>query len=208
MTHNTLFPQKEPASAAQQLTANLQAAATDESAASLSSLAASQQEEPANVTISTEKRPARERRILASVEIPQPIDKVWQVITDYDHLADFIPSLSTSKVLSHTDSRIRLEQIGTQCFLKIKFCARVVLDMTESFPHKVGFSMQEGDFKQFEGAWHLQPTADQQATLLSYDLFVKPPKAMPVALIERHIRHNLTTNLLAIHQRTLALSTQ
>jgi len=208
VTHNTPFSQKESASALK-LTAQLQAATQANGPISTSaSPTVAQSNEPANVTISTEKRPARERRILASVEIPQPIDKVWQVITDYEHLSDFIPSLTTSKILSHTDGRIRLEQIGAQCFLKIKFCARVVLEMTESFPNKVGFSMQEGDFKQFEGAWHLQPTADQQATLLSYDLFVKPPKAMPVALIERHIRHNLTTNLLAIHQRTLAIAAQ
>ncbi len=204
MTHNTSFSQQDLSqqdlASAQQLIANIQAAAGAEAAAPLS--------EPANVTISTEKRPAKERRILASVEIPQPIDQVWKVITDYEHLADFIPSLTTSKILSHTDGRIRLEQIGAQCFLKIKFCARVVLDMTESFPYKVGFSMQEGDFQQFEGAWHLKPTEDEQATLLSYDLFVKPPKAMPISLIERHIRHNLTINLLAIHQRTLALAAQ
>ncbi|MEO1623089.1 MAG: SRPBCC family protein [Cyanobacteria bacterium J06632_3] len=202
MTHNTLSPQQNLASA-QQLEAEVQAAAS--TSASNSLLACST---AANVTISTEKRPARERRIMASVEIPQPVDEVWNVITDYDHLADFIPSLTKSKVLDQSDGRIRLEQIGAQCFLKIKFCARVVLEMTESFPHKVGFSMQEGDFKQFEGAWHLQSLEDKQATLLSYDLFVKPPKAMPATLIERHIRHNLTTNLLAIHQRTLALATQ
>ncbi|MEM9946807.1 MAG: SRPBCC family protein [Cyanobacteria bacterium P01_D01_bin.36] len=203
MTHNKPLQQQEPASAKQMV--NFQASTEQDG---LTSPSLTQAIAPADVTISTEKRPAKQRRILASVEIPQPVDKVWQVITDYDHLADFIPSLTTSKVISQTDGRIRLEQIGAQCFLKIKFCARVVLEMTESFPHKVGFSMQEGDFKQFEGAWHLQPTENQQATLLSYDLFVKPPKAMPIALIERHIRHNLTTNLLAIHQRTLALATQ
>lgn len=158
------------------------------------------------VEISTEKRPARERRILASVSIPQPADQVWQVITDYEHLADFVPNLTSSKLVPNQEGRIRLEQIGAQCFLKFKFCARVVLDMTESFPHEVGFAMKEGDFKQFFGVWKLQPVEDEQSTRLSYDLFVKPPLAMPAALIEHHLCANITTNLLAIRERALAVA--
>ncbi len=160
----------------------------------------------AYVEISTEKRPTKERRILATVTIPQPIEQVWQVITDYEHLADFVPNLTSSKRLPAPEGRILLEQIGSQCFLKFKFCARVVLSMTENFPYELGFAMQEGDFRQFEGAWKLQSTEDAQSTQLSYDLCVKPPRAMPAALIEHHICHNLTLNLLAIRQRALELA--
>ncbi len=158
------------------------------------------------VEISTEKRPEKERRILATVTIPKPIEEVWQVITDYERLADFVPNLTSSKLVANSEGRIRLEQIGSQCFLRFKFCARVVLEMTENFPQEVGFTMKEGDFKQFQGAWKLQPTADEQGTQLSYDLSVKPPRAMPAALIEHHICHNLTLNLLAIRQRALEIA--
>lgn len=161
-----------------------------------------------HVEISTEKKPDRERRIFASILIPQPIEQVWQVITDYERLADFVPSLTYSRLLPNSEGRIRLEQIGAQCFLRVRFCARVVLDMTEHFPHKVSFAMQEGDFKQFEGAWQLEPAEDPKSTRLSYDLSVKAPLAMPTALIEHHIRHNLIANMLAIRERSLELATQ
>ena len=166
----------------------------------------SSKDRQSDVSITTEKRANRERHISACVEIPQPIEQVWRVITDYESLADFIPSLTTSKLISNSEGRIRLEQVGAQCFLKIKFCARVVLDMTENFPNKVSFCMKEGDFKQFEGAWYLQPSEDKTTTLLSYDLLVKPPLAMPVSLIEKHLCHNLTQNLIAVRQRTLELA--
>ena len=141
---------------------------------------------------------------MASVTIPQPVEQVWNVITDYEHLADFVPNLTTSKILANSDGRIRLEQIGAQCFLNFKFCARVILDMTEVFPQEIGFSMVEGDFKKFMGKWSLQPAmlGEQTATLLSYELVVQPPLAMPIQLIEHHICHNLTQNLLAICDRT------
>ncbi len=160
-----------------------------------------------SVQITTEKRSAKERRILALVTISQPVERVWQVITDYEHLADFIPSMTSSKLLPNSEGRIRLEQVGTQCFLKVKFCARVVLDMTEKFPHELGFAMQDGDFKTFEGCWKLQPSDDAQSTYLSYDLSVKPPRAMPASLIEHHLCRNLTLNLLAIRQRALEPAT-
>jgi hypothetical protein len=35
----------------------------------------------------------RERRVLASVPVAADVDTLWQVITDYERLADFIPNL-------------------------------------------------------------------------------------------------------------------
>jgi len=156
------------------------------------------------VTIHTEKLPVQQRRILAFVDIPFAAEQVWQVLTDYDNLSSFIPNLSYSQRLSHPQGGIRLEQIGSQCFLNVKFCARVVLDMIETFPKELKFSMVEGDFRQFEGRWTLEPIVKSQSQLtrLSYDLLVQPPRAMPAALIERHIRNDLTRNLRAIGDHT------
>lgn len=156
------------------------------------------------VVIQTEKLDGQQRRILAFTDIPFTAEQVWQVLTDYDNLANFIPNLSCSQRLSHPEGGIRLEQIGSQCFLNIKFCARVVLDMVEAFPRELRFSMVEGDFRQFEGRWTLEPvmTAPDQQVRLGYDLVIRPPRAMPVTLIERHIRHDLTRNLKAISDRT------
>lgn len=157
-----------------------------------------------HVSIKTEKLAPRQRQIIASVAVPRSLEQVWKVLTDYEKLADFVPNLTKSRVLSSPDGGIRLEQIGAQCFLNFKFCARVILDMTEVFPQEIGFSMVEGDFKKFMGKWALQPAVlgGQSATLLSYELVVQPPLAMPVQLIEHHICHNLTQNLLAICDRT------
>jgi ribosome-associated toxin RatA of RatAB toxin-antitoxin module len=158
-----------------------------------------------DVTISTEKLPSRQRRILATIAIAQPLEQVWQILTDYEQLADFIPNLTVSRKVDHPSGGIRLEQIGAQCFLNIKFCARVILDMHEVFPKEVGFSMVEGDFKKFMGAWHLKPAIcdGKSATLLCYELLIQPPAVMPTGLIERHICSGLVQNLQAIRQRTM-----
>jgi ribosome-associated toxin RatA of RatAB toxin-antitoxin module len=161
----------------------------------------------ADVEIRTEKLPGRQRRIIASTHIASTPEQVWQVLTDYDNLAEFIPNLAQSQRINHPQEGIRLEQIGTQCFLNVKFCARVVLDMVEAFPRELQFSMVEGDFRQFEGKWSLDPVSlgQTQNTRLCYDLLVCPPRAMPAGLIERHIRRGLSQNLTAIRDRVILL---
>jgi ribosome-associated toxin RatA of RatAB toxin-antitoxin module len=160
------------------------------------------------VVIETEKLEGQQRRIVAFTHVPASPEQVWQVLTDYDNLASFIPNLSYSQRVHHPEGGIRLEQIGSQCFLNIKFCARVVMDMVEAFPRELRFAMVEGDFRQFEGRWTLEPAegagegSTHPTTRLGYDLLIRPPRAMPVALIERHIRRDLACNLSAIGDRT------
>ena len=143
------------------------------------------------------------RRLLATILIPRPVEQVWRVLTDYDNLANFIPNLSLSRRQPHPGGGLRLEQVGSRCFLNLRFCARVVLDMVEDYPHRLGFAMVEGDFRQFEGQWRLESTAQGEATQLTYDLVICPPLAMPVSLIEAHLCQDLTANLQAIRDRAL-----
>ncbi|NJL85843.1 MAG: cyclase [Leptolyngbyaceae cyanobacterium SM1_1_3] len=161
-----------------------------------------------SVEIISEKLQGKQRRICARICIPRSLEQVWQVLTDYEHLADFVPNLAKSVRLAAPEGKIWLEQVGIQCFLNIQFCARVVLDMEERYPHELGFSMLEGDFKAFRGCWRLVPLAsdDGASTHLCYELTVQPPRAMPAALIEKHIRHNLIQNLIAIRQQAIAIA--
>ncbi|NEQ43076.1 MAG: cyclase [Leptolyngbya sp. SIOISBB] len=159
----------------------------------------------ANLSIATEKLPQRHRRILASISIPCSVEQVWDILTDYDNLSNFIPNLTVSRRLETDSSRTLLEQVGTQCFLNIQFCARVVLDMAEQFPNRIGFSMVEGDFKAFEGVWKLDPDeSSDHVTRLNYEITVCAPRAIPTMLIERHLCHDLTQNLQAIRQYAIA----
>lgn len=160
-----------------------------------------------NVEVQTDWAEGRERQISARIYIPYTIEQVWQVLTDYDHLADFIPNLAKSRRLPHPEGGIRLEQVGSQSFLKLKFCARVVLDMVEQFPNALNFQMIEGDFKAFSGQWQLQPAIaeGQIGTTLCYTVRVLPPRTMPVGLIERRLHHNLAMNLISVRQRVESL---
>ncbi|WP_210404413.1 SRPBCC family protein [Chroococcidiopsis sp. TS-821] len=155
------------------------------------------------VEVQTERLAERYRRISARIQIPHEIEQVWQVLTDYETLADFIPNLARSQRLEHPTGGIRLEQVGTQRLLNFNFSARVILDLEEKFPQKIDFQMVEGDFKDFSGSWCLEPycLAERVGTNLEYIVCVLPKRTMPVSIIERRLSKDMQINLVAIRQR-------
>jgi ribosome-associated toxin RatA of RatAB toxin-antitoxin module len=159
------------------------------------------------LAIHTEKLAGRQRRIHAITDLPFTAEQLWQILTDYENLAEFIPNLVQSRRLRHPEGGIRLEQVGAQSLLNVRFCARVVLDAVEIFPRELRFTMVEGDFRQFEGKWTLSPLVGAPAprTRLGYDLLICPPRTMPAGLLERHLRHDLSRNLHAIGERATML---
>lgn len=159
------------------------------------------------VEVQTEPVAERQRQITAKIQIPHSVEQVWQVLTAYEALADFIPNLAKSRRLEHPTGGIRLEQVGTQRLLRFNFSARVILDLEEKFPHEINFNMVEGDLKAYSGSWRLEPytLSDQIGTKLCYKVRVWPKRTMPVAIIERRLCSDLRFNLLAIRQRVEAL---
>ncbi len=160
------------------------------------------------VSVEVEKITERQRKIAAKIQIPHPVEKVWQVLTDYQALAEFVPSLASSKKLEHPSGGIRLEQIGSQRLLRLNFSARVVLDLEESFPNLINFQMVEGDFKEFSGSWRLDSCVldDKTGTLLCYTVKVWPKLTMPIRIIEPRLSQDMQSNLLAVRQRVEELT--
>lgn len=155
------------------------------------------------VEVKTERLEGRQRQISASIKLPYSVEQVWQVLTDYDALADFIPNLAKSRRLPHPAGGIRLEQVGVQQILFLDFSARVVLDMAENFPREIRFSMVEGDFKAFSGTWQLETWPDPgTGTKLTYTVLVCPKRTLPVGAVERRIGSDLPLNLLAVLERS------
>lgn len=161
-----------------------------------------------SVQVQVEKIAERQRQITARIQIPQPIEQVWKVLTDYEALAKFIPHLAKSRLVKHPTGGIRLEQVGSQRLLRFNFCARVVLDLKEYFPKEISFCLVEGDFKDFSGSWSLESFSlgEQMGTNLCYTLKVWPKLTMPVGIIENRLSKDLQLNLVAIRDRVVQLA--
>ncbi|XP_073150472.1 uncharacterized protein [Henckelia pumila] len=149
----------------------------------------------------------RERRIKAEISVNADVGSVWNALTDYERLADFIPNLvSSGRIPCPHPGRIWLEQRGLQRALYWHIEARVVLDLQEFLNSEndceLHFSMVDGDFKKFEGKWSVKSQKGSSTTTLSYEVEVIPRFNFPAIFLERIIRSDLPINLRAIACRS------
>lgn len=173
------------------------------------------------VCIEIKKLGRNSRRIRSKIEIDASLDTVWNILTDYEKLADFVPNLAVSQVVQKNDNFVRLYQIGQQNLaFGIKFNAKGVLDCYEKdleiFPsgkkRDIEFKMIEGDFQLFEGKWSIKQfnggnfedseslISQKFQTTLSYSVDVQPKLWLPVRLVEGRLCNEIKTNLSCIRE--------
>ena len=142
------------------------------------------------------------RRLAAQLTTPVSFDSLWRVLTDYDHLNLYIPNLLTSKILYQNNNNIHLKQIGSQDFLGLKFSAEVILDLYEEKDiGQINFKLIKGDFRRFEGSWKIKEISNSDKNSLIYDLTVKGCQWMPIGMIEKRLKRDLSENLIAVDRQ-------
>ena len=149
-----------------------------------------------------EKLPGGTRRLAAQLTTSASFDSLWNVLTDYDRLHLYIPNLLSSKKIYQKNNNIHLKQVGAQDFLGIKFSAEVTIDLLED--KKLGllkFNLIKGDFRKFEGSWKIQNIRDTSKNSLIYDLTVQGCQWMPIGMIEKRLKQDLSENLKAVDKQ-------
>ncbi|KAL5555177.1 hypothetical protein UlMin_037413 [Ulmus minor] len=145
----------------------------------------------------------RERRIKAEIPVHADVESIWNALTDYERLADFVPNLvSSGRIPCPFPGRIWLEQRGFQRALNWHIEARVLKEITNSdFNRELQFSVVDGDFKKFEGKWSVKCGTRSSSSILSYEVSVIPRFNVPAIFLERIIRPDLPVNLQASASR-------
>ncbi len=153
-----------------------------------------------------ERLPHGARRLAVQLRTPIKEAVLWEVLTDYDHLSDFIPNLASSTVVARKEKRVQLNQVGSQQLLGLRFSAQVQLELVEDRAKgQLKFHMIKGDFSRFEGNWIMRDL--DRGTSLLYELTVQGCVGMPVGLIEQRLRDDLAANLLAVEKEALRRQT-
>ena len=163
---------------------------------------------PQTIQQTMEFLPNGARRLAGQLRTETSFDNLWKVLTDYEHLNEFIPNLKSSDLLSRNGNRVRLRQVGEQKILGFDFSAEVFLELIEDRANgTIHFSLVKGDFRGFQGYWNIQKLSGIDCNSLVYDLTVQGAFWMPVRLIEQRLRQDLTTNLLAIEEAAHEIET-
>ena len=142
------------------------------------------------------------RRLAAQLTTTASYEALWHVLTDYDRLNLYIPNLLVSKQIYRSKNRIHLRQIGAQDFLGMKFSAEVILELDElKDKGLIIFKLIKGDFRRFEGSWQIQSLKNSSKNSLIYDLTVKGCQWMPIGMIEKRLKNDLSQNLIAVDKQ-------
>ena len=118
----------------------------------------------------------------------------WEVLSDYDHLAQFIPDMKISRVVSRDGNRVRVEQKGDFGFFFYRQPVEVMLEVVEEPQRRIDARRISGNIRDLETRYELK--ASDAGVKLDYvgrfiPEFSVPPffgMAMVRRVIERRFR--------------------
>jgi ribosome-associated toxin RatA of RatAB toxin-antitoxin module len=129
--------------------------------------------------------------VSASAEMRVDPSIVWSVISDYDHLAEFIPNMTGSRVTQRDGDNLLVEQTGEFGFLFFRQPVEVTLSIVESPVQRIMAHAVGGNLREMQGRYELKnlPTG---AVRLSYDGRVVPDFHVPAIIATVVLRRVLS----------------
>jgi Polyketide cyclase / dehydrase and lipid transport len=110
--------------------------------------------------------------IVAYVDVPADVPAAWAVLTDYNKLAEFVPDMDTSRIVSKPGEAIKVYQRGKKSWLLIDMPLELVFNMHETPPSSIRFSLVSGNIGDMYGEWRLY--AFGQGVRIKYVAHMKP----------------------------------
>jgi ribosome-associated toxin RatA of RatAB toxin-antitoxin module len=117
--------------------------------------------------------------VQARAIVDASLSVVWTTLTDYDRLPEFIPGLRKSKVVGRRGATVIVEQSGEASFLMFTFPIDVTLEAFERPPFSIRVRAVAGNFRFFEGAYHVEPEPHGGKILLRWVGAIIPDMSLP-----------------------------
>lgn len=127
--------------------------------------------------------------VLCRATLEAPLDLVWQTLTDYERLAEFIPGMRKSRVVSQSGGVSIVEQTGEARFLFVSYPIEVTIASTERPPFALEANLVKGNMKRLDGAYRIEPQAGGRL-LLTWTGVVEA-ESMPPLIGELLMRSNI-----------------
>ena len=126
-----------------------------------------------------------------------PLEHVWQVLTDYQRQAEYVPNLTGARIISRSGSEVLLDQNGNGGFFFFKRAVHLQVRVVETPKSIIEVGLVSGDMKRYSARWQLTPTElnGESGTRIDYagslepDFFVPP--LIGNAIVQNDIRKML-----------------
>lgn len=139
----------------------------------------------------------------ARASLPQ----AWAVMSDYDRLAEFVPDLVSSRVVSRTGAVVIVEQVSRIGIMLMSYVVHLRIRIEEQPMSSLDVSLVSGDMRHYALRWTLEPArqGEVDGTLLRFSgeleprFFIPPMVGQPV--VQANVRQLMEAVVSAIERR-------
>jgi ribosome-associated toxin RatA of RatAB toxin-antitoxin module len=115
---------------------------------------------PDSITVET-RREGDAVIVEARALINAELEIAWDVLTDYDRYAEFIPDLKSSRVVARSGGNVIVEQKGQVWVFLFSFPMEVTLSVTEEPRRGITSRAIAGTFREMTGSYTLMQVGDE-----------------------------------------------
>ena len=138
--------------------------------------------------------------VVARVIVKAPPEKVFQVLSDYDHADRVFPQIKHCKLVADKGaSKIVAHKIAPAGVLSTY---EYVLEIKETAPHALEWHRISGDFKQVDGFWKLEAADGGRSTDVTYACHIDGGIFIPQMLIRRQCKIDMTSVMSSLKATT------
>jgi polyketide cyclase/dehydrase/lipid transport protein len=137
--------------------------------------------------------------ISAHATIRAPLPLIWRTLTDYDHLAEFIPGMRRSRVVARRGSTAIVEQTGEARFFIFHYPIAVVVESDEHYPATIGVRVLAGNLKQLAGAYRIETVPGaRDEFVLRWRGIIEPDIFLPLFITAPGLRETVADQFLGM----------
>lgn len=170
-----------------------------------SRLWAAEPEAPIRVEVSSE---GDGYLIQAQIHAPEPPQEVWAVLTDFDHMASFLPNLSQSRITAKNGSSLTVAQKGQAKLAGMAFPFETVRELELKPFESVKSRLISGNMKKMNTTTTLHP--ESGGTGIHFVAEAVPdfwiPSLIGPSLMRHQVESQFSAILVEIQRRRQALA--
>lgn len=120
----------------------------------------------------------------------------WDVLTDFDHMAQWVPNVSDSKILQRDDTSVTIEQRGVAKYGAATFPYTTDRKLVLNPPNMIKSNQLRGSLRRVESTMLLEP--EGKGTRLVYHLEIVPSFLAAAILTKPFLEHEVSEQFTAI----------
>ncbi|CAN5203502.1 hypothetical protein BH10PSE17_BH10PSE17_08360 [soil metagenome] len=118
-------------------------------------------------------------KVHADAVVKASRETAWSVLTDYDHLASFVPDMTESRIVSRTGNVVRVRQAGHTGPRPVRRDFMLTIEASESPMTRIDMKMVEGTFSRFEAAYEITDGPQRGTLHIDYRSEFDPQMPVP-----------------------------